>query len=163
MDFFKNKANLDRLISLIKSAFMGNDDSTLNKLYQAVVLKIGQDASPYDRVDDDLGCAESASTIIHSVIPEFPILTGTYPLLEELQRSSKFQPTVFLRPGTVIIAATGTGNGKIRGHVGFMGENHIIISNDSATGTMLENFTYGSFYRKYNAIGGMKVHLFKAI
>lgn len=160
MNPFKNTSFLVRLVELVKTAFMNDDNTKVGLLYKDAILHLGKDASPVDLAADDLGCAESVTNIIHKVIPEVPIITGTYNLLEHLKNSSKFKQTVFLRPGTIILCATGTGNGRIRGHTGILGEKAIIMSSDSATGLWLENFTYGSWYHKYATIGGFKVYLF---
>lgn len=163
MNFFKYKANLDRLVSLISSYFMNPDETNQGKLYLEAVLSIGKDASPIDLAGDSNGCAESVTNVLRKILPEVPVILGTYTLLEHLKQSPRFQQTVFLRPGTIVICATGTGNGRIQGHVGIVGKQAIIMSSDSATGLWLENFTYGSWYHKYHNVGGFKVYLFAVI
>ena len=53
-----------RIISLLMSFIKNPDNSARGKLYLAAVTKLGEDASPYDRVPDDLACVESLTSII---------------------------------------------------------------------------------------------------
>src|SRR5690606_18522498 len=44
-----------------------------NPLYKAAIARLGTDASPRDLARDGVGCAESVSTIIRSILPTFRI------------------------------------------------------------------------------------------
>ena len=165
MNPFGNLNFLKRLFELIRPyIFMSNTPITnAEKLYLAAVLKLGQDASPRDRVPDDLGCVESLTEILHSLWPEVPIIGGTYTLFEYLKRSPLFQKTDYPEPGCIIISPTGTGNGKIRGHTGIVGKDGIIMSNDSDSGLFMENFTLHSWQRKYKDFGGFLVGYYRPV
>ena len=133
-------------------------------LYAAAVLKLGQDASPKDLVDDDVACAETVSNLIQKIIPSFPTFTGTWTLWAYLKKDTRFKQMILSEPGCVIISPTGTGNGRLRnGHVGILGKDGIIMSNDSASGLLLENFNLTSWRQKYQAVGGFPVYFFKII
>jgi hypothetical protein len=122
---------------------------------------LGKDASPADIVDDVVGCAETVTTLLRTVYPQTPIITGTYTLLEYFKNPKNgYVQTSDTTPETIIISGTGTGNGSIRGHVGIFSENGLIMSNDSATGKWLENYDYHTWTRRYKDKGGMPIYLF---
>ncbi len=129
-------------------------------LYELARLSRGRDASPLDLVNDDLGCAESVSQLIRKVI-RFPIVTGTWTLNDILKMDSRFQDANHNRsPGTIIICATGTGNGKIRGHVGILGDRGIIMAADSRDGIWREGYTLGTWKNRYEVKGGFTTHYY---
>ena len=129
-------------------------------LYEQARLWLGRDVSPLDLVNDDLGCAESVSCVIAKVTP-FPIITGTASLVEYLKKSTRFLPVYGnVQRGDIIISPTGSGNGRIRGHVGIFGENETIMSNDSLTGLWAQNFTTEKWFARYSVSGELKTYFF---
>lgn len=126
-------------------------------IYQTALNSIGMDASPLDRADDVLGCAESVTEILVKAGAIGGVITGTYTLERYLQRSKNWVVTQTPQAGDIIISATGTGNGKIRGHVGIWGENGVIMSNDSLTGKWMANYTLDTWNDRYKNIGGFPV------
>lgn len=131
-------------------------------IYSIAKDHLGQEASPLDLVDDVVGCAESVTNILAKVVPT-PIITGTWTLNDFFERSPRWAPTDTPRPGDVIISPTGSGNGKIRGHVGIIGENGVIMSNDSSTGLWMANFTISSWLSRYRRKGGMPVYFYTLV
>ena len=92
------------------------------------------------------------------------MITGTLSLWEYLKQSKLFQKSDYPKQGAIIISPTGTGNGKLKnGHVGFVGESEMIISNDSASGLLLENFTRTSWKQKYFDFGGFKMEFYHRV
>lgn len=153
---------LQRLLTLIQRFLMNPDKSNSGSIYLMAISKLGHDASPNDLVDDDVACAESVTTILHTLWPEMPIITGTWTLWEYLKKSKHFQKTLFPQKGDIVISPTGTGNGRLRnGHVGIVGEGEMIISNDSPTGLFLENFTMSSWKKKYVGAGGFPMEFYR--
>lgn len=133
----------------------------VNNLLSLAKSKVGEDASPNDMAPDGLGCAESVSTLISHLI-NFPIILSTKVLYETLKSDSRFERTLKLDAGNIIISPTGYGNGNLaHGHVGIIGENEIIYSNDSATGNWLANYTITSWVNRYRKIGGFPIFVFK--
>lgn len=137
--------------------------TTRQKLYEVAVRTLGKDASPLDLVNDDLGCAESVSTLL-SKIMAFSIITGTYTMLERLSKDSRFvrvyEPVM---AGTIILSPTGTGNGKIIGHVGIVGLNGKVYSNNSATGLWDDYYTIETWKQRYSDTGGLSLYFFAPI
>lgn len=137
----------------------------MNKVYETATALIGKDASPKDLVKDGVGCAESVSTILHGLIPTFPIVTGTWSLWDVLRARPDFMEVKegsVLEPGDIILCATGTGNGKVsNGHVGILSIGDGIMSNDSLDGIWKVNFTRESWKSYFVIKGGYPVHYFR--
>lgn len=134
----------------------------LQSLHDAAKGVIGQDASPSDLAPDELGCAESVSNIVRKVLPDFPIITGTWTLEQKLKTDKRFTRVLTPSKGTIVISATGTGNGKIAGHVGIFGDG-VIMSNDSATGKFMPNFTLEGWTKRYKGIGGFPINYYDVV
>lgn len=86
-------------------------------------------------------------------------IAGTASLLHFFETSGQFKEVYSSVPGAIIISATGTGNGKARGHVGISGNNQI-MSNNSESGrwdTVWEEDRWVAYYTKY---GGMSTRHF---
>lgn len=115
---------------------------------------------------DELGCAESVSRILVQWGLSPSVVTGTWTLQQELQKNKNFKRISEreVTPGCVIIAATGEGNGKIKnGHVGIVGENLRIWSNNSSTGKWDNHLTVFFFKNHYGLAGGYPVYYYKII
>ncbi len=110
-------------------------------------------------VPGDVGCAESVTRICNALYGD-QIITGTYTLLHEYLRLpfiwKELQGPV---DGCVVIAATGTGNGSIQGHVGIYDRGRI-WSNNSMSGRWDKHFSITSFRDRYLRQGGMQVRYF---
>lgn len=133
-----------------------------DKIYALSVAKLGQDTSPADRVSDELGCAESLTELLHTLWPEIPIMTGTWTVWEFLKKSSLFKETQYPEPGCIIISPSGTSTkGAKNGHTGIVSKDGVIMSNDSATGVWLENWTIRSWGLYYKDKLGFPVYYYK--
>lgn len=139
------------------------EETTREKIYQEALLWLGKDASPNDKANDELGCAESVSTIVRRVVPSFPIMLGTADMLAYLKKNKQWKATLEPKPGNIIVSATGTGNGSIRGHCGIHAGGGKIMSNRSATGKWEQNFTVESWVKRYRTGGGMAVYYFEVV
>lgn len=130
-------------------------------LHKKAINHLGIDASPIDMADDVLGCAESVTSIIRQVLPDFPIILGTWTLERRLWNDRRFVITQTPGVGDIVISATGSSklgrNAPIRGHVGIVGENGIIMSNDSYTGKWMANYTLETWKKRYQEYGGYPV------
>lgn len=86
-------------------------------------------------------------------------IAGTSALLSFLEDSPEFSEVQEYTPGAVIIAATGTGNGRIRGHVGICG-NHVIMSNNSESGFWDDHWDWTRWNNYYTQYGGIPTRFF---
>lgn len=127
---------------------------------------LGIDASPLDRAADEYGCAESVTEILNKAVG-FPIITGTWTLNDYLMRHAKWVPTQHPKPGDIIISPTGTSKkGKkapFVGHVGIMGDNGIIMANDSYTGKWSAHYTLKTWKERYEDKGGYPTYYYTLI
>ena len=109
---------------------------------------------------DEVGCAESVTRLLREIDPDLtPVLTGTWTLLNELLSSKRWVELQKPMPGCIVIAATGTGNGKMVGHVGIY-DGDRIWNNNSYTGRWTNSYTVQTFTARYLLAGGMKVRFF---
>jgi len=162
---------LSKFASIINPVTQGNNRLIL---YAEALKCIGTDASPNDVAPDEVGCAETVSDILiyafgTKVGISFTLSTNT--LYKELLASKAFIQVDQPLEGDIIISPTGYGNGNLsNGHTGIVGQidntnrdNSIIMSNDSATGKFLENYTLGKWKARYKALGGYPVAFFRKI
>jgi hypothetical protein len=135
--------------------------SNAQKLYDAAVAALGTDASPNDLAPDELGCAETVSSIIRKVLPDFPVITGTATLWERFISDGRFtEVTGTPQAGDIIISPTQPQR-PFPGHTGiFLGEREI-ASNDSRTGTFAQNYVLNTWKGYYGAKGGYPVYIYR--
>lgn len=133
-------------------------------LLSVIESSLGTDASPNDLAPDELGCAETVTTILKQVHPDTPILVGTWALYEYLQNAkngwSKLQEP---EEGCIVISPTGLGKKGTHGHVGFVLRDNVIASNSSwpnTLGKFLKNFTVDKWISYYGAMN-YPVYYFK--
>jgi len=116
---------------------------------------------------DELGCAFTVNFICKNALG---YVAGGGPstsaMLTEIVSNQNFKEVTKneARAGDIILSATGTGNGRIaHGHVGFLGENGIIYSNNSAK-DMLDDHLTASDWKNYFVLkGGFPVRYFRAV
>lgn len=112
-----------------------------------------------------VNCANACSDLLIrfgiSGLPKKGI-AGTAELLAFLEKSKDFKEVTAYEPGIIIISATGTGNGKIRGHVGCTG-NNAIMSNCSETGKWDTRWNIARWNDYYHVYGGIPTRYFKPV
>lgn len=131
-------------------------------LYVLSKSLIGQHLTLNEAVPWMVGCMEAVSKLL----VEFDVtgippkgIEGTLAGLTFLEKSSQFQEIYTYTPGAIVVAATGTGNGKIRGHIGVCGHNSI-MSNNSETGKWDTQWDISRFTAYYAGYGGIKIRFF---
>ena len=123
-------------------------------LFAAAREYLGREASPKDLAPDELGCAESVTNIIDDVVPNFPVITGTWTLWEALKNDERFREVTLPMPGDIIISPTGTvKDAPYPGHVGLVSRDGKIMSNNSYNGLWEENYTLDSWNARYKKAG----------
>lgn len=147
----------EKLDIIIKTADM-------KTLHSVALEHVGRDASPKDTVPDDVACAESVTNIIREVLPDFPIITGTWTLWSKLASDPRFKQVEGHEPGRIVISPTGMGNGRIsNGHVGICTDNEMILSNTSKSGIWEENYRISTWNDRFKVKGGYPVYYFELI
>lgn len=135
------------------------------QLYALAYSSIGTDTSPLDLAPDALGCAESVSTMLSKLFPPFQVILGTYGLFLALQGAPEFVEVTSPIRGDIIVSPTGLGgqNGITNGHVGIVGNNNLVMSNNSTTGLWDVHYTLDSWRQRYQVLGGYPVKFFRRI
>lgn len=135
------------------------------RLYSLSRSLLGQHLSLNEAVPWMVGCMEAVSKLLVQFgtpgIPKAGI-EGTAAGLAFLIQSPHFKEITAPQLGAILIAATGTGNGKIRGHVGCIGE-YQIMSNNSETGKWDTQWTIDRWLAYYDTYGGIKTRYFLPI
>jgi len=140
------------------------------KLLTVARENLGKHLTLNESVNSEVGCAEAQSKIFQLAgipVPHLGI-AGTNAMLQWLIQNPLFEELQAPEAGCIVIAATGTGNGKIKGHVGTLGAFSVafpgewgLCSNDSNTGLWLELWRLSKFIHYYQDYGGMNVRYFK--
>lgn len=131
------------------------------RIYQTAVSFLGRDASPSDYAPDEFGCAETVCSVLQAAGVQIPMFTSTHMLYQHMMYSVAFQRIPTPIPGSIIISPTGQGNGKFpNGHTGICGENGLIMSNSSATGTFERNYNQETWKARYGTLGGFPIEYF---
>ena len=116
---------------------------------------------------NELGCAQCVNNSLKECMG---YVAGGGPstakMLEALVVNENFKEVTKLqaRAGDIVLSATGTGNGTIaHGHVGFLGDNGIIYSNNSYTDQLDDHITAQQWKEYFAQKGGFPVRYFRAI
>lgn len=137
------------------------------KLYYTALGFLGVDASPNDAAPDELGCADTVSSIILNAFgPIIKYSISTAELCNILNASPHFKKVSNFKFGDIIISPTAIGKqpGSLtNGHVGIVGEEEEVLSNDSATGMFKNNFTITSWVARYRTKGKYPIYFFRKI
>lgn len=139
-------------------------DSARLLLLQTAKSMIGKDASPADLAPDEYGCAETACDVMNDAGVGIPVILSTYQLYQAMLGRPDFVKTDQPLPGDLIISPTGYGSGALpNGHVGFVGDNGVVMSNSSADGTFKQNYTLDTWKARYQGLGGYPIFYFRRI
>lgn len=129
-------------------------------LYEVAYGLIGKHCTLNNSVDKSTGCAQAMSYILKkygALIPNNGI-SGTYELNEWLKKNATEIKTPDV--GSIIIYPTGSGNGKIRGHVFVCGYRNL-MSNSSKTGLWSCDWTLEKAKKYYEEYGGLKPYYYR--
>lgn len=147
------------------NSYITNQKSEI--LYKSALRFIGVDASPSDLADDEYGCADTICSILRNTFGSsmgIPYTVSTNTMYKSLKYSLGYEQINKPQKGCIIISPTGYGNGGLsNGHVGIVGENNTIMSNNSYTGNFESNYTIDTWKARYVDIGGYPMYYFKKI
>jgi hypothetical protein len=142
------------------------------RIYKVALDSIGIDASPNDAAPDELGCADTVWNIIQKACgAKMPITISTNLMYRRFKESPFYIKIDVPMEGDIIMSPTGFGNGFLpNGHVGIVGRvdnndfnNTLVMSNSSSTGKFMQNFTIGSWKKRYIEMGGYPVWYFRRV
>lgn len=135
-------------------------------LYNTARLFLGFDASPDNKVDNEVACAESVNHIFRKAFgKEIGGGASTAGVYQIMKYSDDFDK-IWEEPvrGDIIISPTGYGDGRIaNGHIGIMSDNEHIMSNTSANGLWEENLTISVWAKYYRGKGGYPILFYRVL
>lgn len=150
-----------------------NMTETEKAIYNAVKDNLGEHLTLNSNVPIEVGCAECQSKLL--ALAGIPIpkngIAGTIEFNAWLLANPDFQKKDKPEQGSIIVAVTGTGNGKVgNGHIGTIcafdlmySQDWGIASNDSTTGLLRELWSYEKFVEYYGTYGGLEINIFGAL
>lgn len=127
-------------------------------IYKTASAACGSDVSP---IENELGCAESVSNILHKAYSDFPgEVLGTALLNQKLMSHPHFRTTLDPKPGVVIMSPT---VGDNHGHCGIFGAGGTIMSNSSFTYKWDYNYTLDEWAKYFRLSKGLHVYFYERI
>ena len=136
--------------------------SVKDLLIEEAEKAIDKDITPNDEIPDKVSCVAQIVALLQKVM-EFPDLTYTPDLLNFLKQDKRFKGTLDLDIGNIMLNATGTGNGSVRGHVGIIWKNGRILANNSYTGKLDTYYTIDMWRDRFRIKGGMTTYVFSLL
>lgn len=144
------------------------------RFYERALTFLGRDASPRDEVSDYFACVESINNI-HEAEFGFPVggQYSTYWMQKALAISPYFKEVSVndLDKGDILIFPTGSGtrrfpNGQLiipSGHVLVCAGGNLLMSNDSASGNFMQNYSIDSAMQRWVKDGGYSVFAYRRL
>lgn len=181
-DHSKKKLSKDHYIGRAKRIWLQKrtkkEMGVMIKLLQSVIKSLmkptlvdtargflGTDASPNDKAPDELGCAETVTTIMKKLYPETPVILGTWTMWMFLRdEKNGWVEVPSYEENAIVISPTGSGSGV--GHVGICMGDSLIASNNSFgvfKGRFTENYTETTWRAKYAGRQGMPVLFYRHV
>ena len=159
------------LLTFLSGIFAAKRMPTNRELFYTMALSVvGTDASPNDLAPDELGCAESVDGIYFRLFKKHICdnFLSTYWMYKALKEKPEFIRVLDkdVLPGDIVISPT---QGANTGHVGIVGQNGIIMSNNSfkdsngVKGIFDENYTLASWRRYFFEKKGLGLHYFRVV
>lgn len=119
-----------------------------------------------ENIPIEVACANSVTGLFEMVDPSFfgrpegiDRINGTATLLQVLKNSPRFRELATPQDGCIVINATGTGNGKVRGHTGVY-DGGRVWNNSSTTGLWSNTFSISQWKSYFQIRGGMPTRYF---
>lgn len=144
------------------------------QFYNLAKSFVGVDISPLDVAPDNLACMEGVDNLYHHFCGTY--INGTKTKVQVsttvgnkimAANPARFKPTLDLLPGNIIMSATGSSSlpnpPEAHGHVGVVGENGLIYSNNSRTGKWDTHLTIDDWVRIFRKESGYPIKLYEVI
>ena len=113
----------------------------------------------------EFGCAEAVDNVVFNTFRDYAGGDlSTYRMYHSIQYNKKFIRVNTPLKGDIILSPTGYGGRTVKnGHVGIVGNNGVIMSNNSQTGLWDTHFTLDSWNDRYVKKGGYPVYYYRRI
>lgn len=164
---FIMEGHFDTYLKYLQANIANQMETNSEKLYKMATSWIGKDITPSDVVPDVVACAITVNTIHEKTFGD-PIggTSSTYLLYNALLGRKDFKKVDYPERGDIIISPTGyagAGGTLKNGHVGIVGDNSVVLSNDSNTGLLATKFTLQSWSNYYQGKGKFPVFYFHKV
>lgn len=130
-------------------------------LCDVAYANLGKDLSP---TQDAFGCAETACTLLTLAFGDTYKTLSTKEMYDHFLVDTYYARVLVPLAGDIILSPTGYGNGNIaNGHVGVVGNNDAILSNNSYDSKLEINYNLKSWKARYGDVGGFPVTYWRRI
>lgn len=143
------------------------------KIHDILLSCLDEHCTLNPQVPPDVGCAEAVSFLLAQmgILDGSEGIAGTLALLKWVEsQPSLFQEIKEPEESALLISATSTGNGFVEGHTGFFGAFGIqypndwgIVSNNSNTGLLGEQWSWTAWTRNYTHLGAIPPRIFRIL
>lgn len=134
-------------------------EPTMQEKFLKVCLNaLDTDPSTPDGVRDEVGCADTVSTLLKKVFPDFPIIYSTKDLDWKLFQDKRFARITQPEKGCIIISPR---TNTEFGHCGVFITSERIASNNSKTGLFQGNYDWMSWIKEMKDKRGLRIYLYQ--
>lgn len=131
-----------------------------DKFLKLCLEALDTDVSPDDLVNDEFGCAESLSTLIKRICPDFPVIFSTKDLDWKLFIDKRFKRVDVPERGCVVISPR---TNSVYGHCGVFITNERIASNNSKNGLFQGNYSWDDWIKEFKTKRGLRIYIYKLL
>lgn len=135
-------------------------ETAADRLANAAEDSIGKDATPLDKVPDEVACVESLVTVTPAEFGLSKGLTYTPVLLTALRSNPRFKATRLPSRGCIVVSPT---QGQNIGHCGIFTSDTEICSNTSKDGIWRPNYTWEDWIQYFKTQKGLLIYLFSPV
>lgn len=166
---FQKANNLPQtgIFGATEASLMGiKDTKTQSELFFEHCMRyVGTDVTPKDEVDDDVACMVTVDTLYKLFTGTYlngnTITQSTFVGLQVLSKHPRFIKVNKPTKGSILVYATGTGNGNLaNGHIFVSDGAGKLYSNSSSNGLFQQNYSDFTAKYRYETIGGFKPNYF---
>lgn len=147
---------IEKLPELIKEFMQTNTEKFIKVCNDALDTEV----TPKDEVPDNVACAQTISTLIKKVFPDFPIVYSTKDLDMKLYMDKRFKRITEPEWGCVVVSPR---NNTQYGHAGMFLTSERIASNDSKTGLFKGNYSWSSWISEFQQKRGLRIYLYRLL
>lgn len=154
---------LEKLKALYQQLFsMQNEQTTQSKhLCDVAYAHVGEDLSPTQGV---FACAQTVFTLLHLAFGDTYTTDSTKVAYDHFFVSNYYTRVLEPLPGDIAISPTDHGNGNMaNGHMGVVGKDGVILSNNSYDSKLEVNYNLVSWKARYVDVGGFPMVFFRRI
>lgn len=130
------------------------------KFLKVCMDALDTDVTPKDNVPDYIACAETMSTLIKKILPDFPILASTKDLDHKMFMDKRFKRCDLPCRGRIIVSPR---TKKTNGHIGIFLTNDLkIASNNSYNGKFDgQSYTWDEWIKEFKYKRKLRIYIYE--